>query len=113
MKNRFPHLFQTLSRIEESYNPFGYVVNPPKVAKDATGAQKEKAIWQGLINAGFTSMPHSIDRLTGRFQRQPFEGYKTFYKDPTFSNLQYAYNANPKERKEQLENFADVEQYFQ
>lgn len=87
----------------ESYNPFGYVVNPPDMT-GTTGPVKEKLIWQGLKNAGFTSLDHAIDRLTGRFQRQPTAGYQTFYNDPTIENLQAAYNANPAERDNYLKN---------
>lgn len=68
----------------ESYNPFGYLVNGGGV--------------QGLKNAGFTSIPHAIDALTHRFANQRFPGYVKFREDPTISNLQMAYNANPAER---------------
>ena len=98
---------------KESFNPFGYLVDVPATAPGTTGVPKEQAIWQGLRNAGFTSLPHAIDRLTGRFQRQPTENYQKFYQDPSFSNLQMAYNANPAERGGQLANFEDLLQYYQ
>jgi hypothetical protein len=95
----------------ESYNPFGYIVDPPDYG-DTTGLEKEGRIWQGLKNAGFTSMPHAIDRLTGRFQRQPTENYKKFYNEPTIENLQTAYNANPAERDTYLKNAYALSEKF-
>lgn len=88
---------------QDSHNPFGYIVDAPDMA-GTTGLEKEGRIWQGLRNAGFTSMPHAIDALTGRFQRQPTENYKKFYSEPTIENLQAAYNANPEEREVYLKN---------
>lgn len=85
----------------DSNNPFGYLVNP-------TTGHGVQDVYTGLRNAGFTSLPMAIDRLTGRFQRQPTEGYKTFYQDPTISNLQQAYNANPSERQRYLDNAQDL-----
>lgn len=84
---------------QESYNPFGYLVNGGGV--------------QGLKNAGFTSLPQAIDALTGRFQRQPFQGYKTFYQDPSISNLQAAYNANPAEQSRYLNLSQSIIPYLQ
>jgi hypothetical protein len=83
----------------DSNNPFGYLVNGGGV--------------QGLKNAGFTSVPHAIDALTGRFSRQPFEGYKKFAKEPTIENLQGAYNANPAEKQRYLETFDKIKKYYQ
>ncbi len=67
----------------DTYNPFGYLVGGGGV--------------QGLRNAGFTSLPNAIDRLTNRFAKQPTANYKQFYQQPTIENLQAAYNATPDE----------------
>lgn len=74
----------------DSNNPFGYLVGGGGV--------------QGLKNAGFTSVPMAIERLTGRFKRQPTQGYKDFYNNPTVQNLQTAYNANPAEQDTYIRN---------
>lgn len=95
----------------DSYNPFGYIVNPPAYGS-TTGLEKEGRIWQGLRNAGFNSMDHAIDRLTGRFQRQPTANYQTFYADPTIENLQAAYNANPEERDQYIKNAYSLSERF-
>lgn len=90
----------------DSFNPFGYLVNP-------TTGHGVSDVYTGLRNAGFTSLPHAIDALTARFERQPTENYKKFYQDPTISNLQTAYNANPAERDNYLKNGNALLQYFQ
>lgn len=102
--NRYP---------EQSYNPFGYLVMPQGLPQARNGAEKEQQIWQGLQGAGFTSMPHAIDRLTGRFQRQPTAGYQAFYQDPSLENLQKAYNANPAEAENYIKNLTEFSSYYQ
>lgn len=98
---------------EDSYNPFGYVVKTdPTETPAPEGVDREKQIWRYLKNAGFTSMDHAIDRLTNRFQRQPTEGYKKFYTEPTFDNLQRAYNANDAERENYLKMLNELVPYF-
>lgn len=90
-----------------SYNPFGYIW------LDGKHPSNYEEIIQGLYGAGFTSMDHAIDALTGRFARQPTENYKKFYSDPTIENLQAAYNANPGEKDNYIKNGYDLAASFQ
>lgn len=79
----------------QSNNPFGYIVNG------------------SVNNAGFTSVPHAIDRLTYRFAKPGTSAnYNTFRTNPTFSNLQAAYNANPAERDRYIQIFSNLVKYF-
>lgn len=100
----------------DTYNPFGYVVNPPDYG-NTTGKAKSDLIQMGLKNAGFTSLPMAIDRLTQRFSTQPVNptgaGYQTFRQDPTVENLQAAYNANPKEAAGWIQNGKAITSNFQ
>ena len=93
---------------ETSFNPFGYIW-----LEGGKHPENYEEIVRGLYGAGFESLPHAIDALTGRFNRQPTEGYKKFYQDPTFSNLQQAYNANERERENYLKVLAELQQYFE
>lgn len=75
----------------DSNNPFGYVVEP------------NGDVVQGLKNAGFTSIPHAIDRLTYRFSRDK-NRYPEFLENPNIDNLQRSYNATDGEREGYLKN---------
>lgn len=98
-----------------SFNPFGYIVDHPDYG-NATGKAKSDLIQTGLKNAGFTSLPMAIDRMTQRFSDHPFnptgQNYATFRQDPTISNLQTAYNANDEERANYLKNAQALVQQF-
>ena len=84
----------------QTFNPFGYLGGAGETVN-----QK--------LNAGFTSIPHAIDALTKRFVRPGTpQGYTIFRTNPTVSNLQQAYNANPDERDRYLTNTADLLPFF-
>jgi len=71
----------------ETFNPVGYLVNGGGV--------------EGLQNAGFTSIPHMIDRVTSRFGSERNK-YPNFTENPNVDTLQSSYNANPSEREQYL-----------
>lgn len=100
---------------QDSYNPFGYSARSAGNIKGPDGKDYIN-VDQGLKNAGFTSLPMAIDRLTQRFSDHPYnptgEGYSNFRQDPTISNLQYAYNAAPEERENYLKNAQALVQQF-
>ena len=90
-----PRVMAMVGQIESSggihyptntYNPFGYL--------GGSGATVNER-----LNAGFNSLPHAIEALTKRFSSH----YPTFTKDPSISNLQQVYNANPAERQRYLD----------
>ena len=79
----------------ESFNPFGYLGG-----KGATAQEK--------LFSGFTSLPHTIDRMSKRFSTR----YPKFKENPTFKELQTAYNANPAEQEKYLRQLEELYPYF-
>jgi hypothetical protein len=73
----------------QTNNPVGYLVG-------------EGTIPQRLGNAGFTSIPHMMDRITSRFGADR-NSYPGFTEDPNISNLQKGYNATDSERQGYLD----------
>jgi len=92
----------------QSFNPFGYIWLRGK------SPQNYQEIVQGLYGAGFSSLPHAIDRLTYRFIKSGTpQGYTNFRVNPTLKLLQQAYNANPAEHTNYLNLLNEIVQYYQ
>jgi len=90
-----PRVMAIIGQIESSggtnyptntYNPFGYLGGSGAVVNER-------------LNAGFNSLPHAIEALTKRFSVR----YPSFRQNPSISNLQQVYNANPSERQRYLD----------
>lgn len=100
---------------QDSYNPFGYNASGAGHIQGPDGKSYVN-VDAGLKQAGFTSLPMAIDRLTQRFSDHPFnptgQGYTNFRQDPTVSNLQMAYNSAPDERANYLKNAQALVQQF-
>jgi hypothetical protein len=82
-----------------TYNPFGYLGGKGPTVNDK-------------LDAGFTSVPHAIDRITRRFSKET-PNYQNFKKQPTIPNLVKDYNANPAEEERYNKVLSDLLQYIQ
>ncbi len=99
----------------DTYNPFGYNARSAGMIKGKDGKMYVNTD-QGLRNAGFTSLPMAIDRMTQRFSDHPVnptgQGYANFRQNPTVPNLQAAYNASDAEKANYIKNAMAFVQQF-